>query len=870
MADRVSSLLSLPWRLPLEGARQLTRLALGPLTSLAGNRGGGGSTAAAVENGVDKLFRATEEAAGQLQSQTVDLLVDTATLRPFWEALQQDFSFFGPEPERGSQSQPELEYLKAINDTAPAGNSLVILVLSVLYTSVNRQAEGVRVFEGYLRNYAPRLEPWQRGVYLSSLALLKASQAQVTTLWQAGTLLELATSALDTARQAKEVTADEPDFSPQNGKLIARWVSGLLNAQLPAPLGNPQTAFADLTWVNDTITRTAERASQAYMFLRETYFQLARLYRNAGNQQEAERYLRLSTYTSFEDKKIILATLFSCDSNGLRDGIKHVSVNGNGTVFTLSGQDMSEFNFILSNDGKHLIAVDGGTREDTTETAWQALQAHFRESGIANPPPLTTVIYTHAHWDHIGGNLAYRRINPAVKFVSRDNFRVEQAEAVFLPPPYTWFLGTRFRIQPVAEFNAEVLIGTDGGQGTESLTIGGTRFELKLISGGGGETPDGMFVYLPEHRILFAGDFIVPWLGSPFNSEGDLDALLRSLDWISELQPALVLHGHEAVTLFYSQWQTLHRFRPHLAWLQRETLRLIHEHRTRVEIVNMTLYPPDILQPDQHDVQLPYLLMRESVINRLYKQTTGYWGPQLEAVDALTSEDFGSLLGRYLGLSPEAIAVAVNRMIANGDHELAGKTADWALTYFPDSAVLRDIQRRAYLYLMQKWQVANVFKFLMYAEHIAEPVPQLQPEITGPRSLDLGFSNASLEGRYELLLSTGGQRVAAVGAAIFDGRGGFAGEQEINVGTGKFSALALEGSYEVFDHGMGEGHLRMRPAQGEEVVLPFEFTVLQVEQRGPVRLVIEAQGIGRDAGFGVGAGSAEPVYLTRIWLNRLL
>src|SRR5687767_3853671 len=106
MADRISSLLSLSWRLPLEGARQLTKLAVAPLAGLF--RG----DSAAIDRNVDKLFRATEEAAGQIQEQTIDLVVDATTLRPFVQALQQNFTVFGPEPEIGSQKQPELEYLK--------------------------------------------------------------------------------------------------------------------------------------------------------------------------------------------------------------------------------------------------------------------------------------------------------------------------------------------------------------------------------------------------------------------------------------------------------------------------------------------------------------------------------------------------------------------------------------------------------------------------------------------------------------------------------------------------------------------------------------------------------------------------------------
>jgi acetolactate synthase I/II/III large subunit len=109
MADRVSSLLSISWRLPLESSRRLTRLALSPLTSLAGSGGTLGSMAAAVERGVDELFRATEEAAEQLQDQMLDLLFDTAQLRPFLEPLEQDVSAPDPEPAVGPDAgRPEL------------------------------------------------------------------------------------------------------------------------------------------------------------------------------------------------------------------------------------------------------------------------------------------------------------------------------------------------------------------------------------------------------------------------------------------------------------------------------------------------------------------------------------------------------------------------------------------------------------------------------------------------------------------------------------------------------------------------------------------------------------------------------------------
>jgi hypothetical protein len=33
---------------------------------------------------------------------------------------------------------------------------------------------------------------------------------------------------------------------------------------------------------------------------------------------------------------------------------------------------------------------------------------------------------------------------------------------------------------------------------------------------------EGMLVYLPDERVMFIGDVIMPYLGAPFVEEGDL------------------------------------------------------------------------------------------------------------------------------------------------------------------------------------------------------------------------------------------------------------------------------------------------------------------------------------------------------------
>src|SRR5207247_1736610 len=78
------------------------------------------------------------------------------------------------------------------------------------------------------------------------------------------------------------------------------------------------------------------------------------------------------------------------------------------------------------------------------------------------------------------------------------------------------------------------------------LNIGGSKFELIPVRGG--ETHDAMLIYLPDERVMFMGDVIMPYLGAPFDEEGDLQGLLDAIAVIVSRDPQHLLHGHEPLT----------------------------------------------------------------------------------------------------------------------------------------------------------------------------------------------------------------------------------------------------------------------------------------------------------------------------------
>ena len=68
-------------------------------------------------------------------------------------------------------------------------------------------------------------------------------------------------------------------------------------------------------------------------------------------------------------------------------------------------------------DGLELISIDAGTQPYSMKAAHQFLIDHCPDL-----PPLTTVLVTHAHWDHVGGITYVNQLDPAVKIYGRDNY----------------------------------------------------------------------------------------------------------------------------------------------------------------------------------------------------------------------------------------------------------------------------------------------------------------------------------------------------------------------------------------------------------------------------------------------------------------
>jgi glyoxylase-like metal-dependent hydrolase (beta-lactamase superfamily II) len=596
----------------------------------------------------------------------------------------------------GSHS-PELEYLKAVNSVAPPRDPQLLFLLMGQYSNANLQVEGSEFFSARMKEFGPRLTDAQKALYLSAIGLLRAQHASAVSLLHRVGYVKGTIAMLE---QAKELSGGQI--------FVVNWITGVVDAQLPTFFHRRIAAQNELAWCVENIDKAPQTG-----WLREVYYHVGKLALADGEQAKAQDYLRRSGYTDFS-KPITLTTPFSEEVlYGHAFSPRRIAEIVPGRVFALSGFEFTEYYFVVSDDGRELIGIDAGTRPDSAKSAYEALRAY-----VPRLPELTTVFITHSHWDHIGGHAYFRTLNPRLRFYARSNYQEEVARELDAPGIFgKRFFGERFNLEDVRSFKPDITI-----EHRTELTIGGTRIELIPVQGG--ETHDAMFIHLPGQGVLFVGDFIMPYLGAPFVEEGDFQGLLDAIDIVVQKHPRQLLHGHEPLTRNFASWAMLVQLKTDLGWLREQVLSAIRRGDERAVIHQANLIPPDLLSGNP-DVYLPYLILREHVIDRLYDQNVGYWQADMQGVDHLGRADRAELLVDYLGLSEKQLAKTVERLAADGKYELAASLLESCRSRFEHSESVAKAERLVYLKLMEKYQNTDPFKFILYSAKIGEQTPQM-------------------------------------------------------------------------------------------------------------------------------------------------
>ena len=149
--------------------------------------------------------------------------------------------------------------------------------------------------------------------------------------------------------------------------------------------------------------------------------------------------------------------------------------------------------------------------------------------------PVTHVILTHYHADHIYGLQTFKATGARIltheaarEYLNSDTARL-RLEA------------SRKDLAPWIDGNTRLLPADEWLPGDTELVVGGVRLQIRHV--GPSHTPEDEVVYLPQEKVLFAGDLV--FRGRiPFVGQADSGRWIKALDKLLAFDTGVIVPGH--------------------------------------------------------------------------------------------------------------------------------------------------------------------------------------------------------------------------------------------------------------------------------------------------------------------------------------
>ena len=148
------------------------------------------------------------------------------------------------------------------------------------------------------------------------------------------------------------------------------------------------------------------------------------------------------------------------------------------------------------------------------------------------PLPITHVIVTHYHADHVYGLQTFKALGARI-IAHRAAKEYLNSETARLRMEVS-----RKDLAPWVNADTHLVEADEWIDGDKELTLGGVVFKIKLV--GPSHTPEDLVIYVPQDKVLFAGDLVfrsrIPYVGQA-----------DSRHWISALDKLLVFDAQTIV-----------------------------------------------------------------------------------------------------------------------------------------------------------------------------------------------------------------------------------------------------------------------------------------------------------------------------------
>ncbi len=298
------------------------------------------------------------------------------------------------------------------------------------------------------------------------------------------------------------------------------------------------------------------------------------------------------------------------------------------------------------------------------------------------------IIYTHGHYDHVGGTKAFMKDNPEI---IASKFLPDRLDRYEMLAPYRARISAmQFNIPETDRPVRKIVRPTKTFLGDMIFTLGGKTFELHTAIA---ETDDVCWVFIPELKAAFIGDLLIgnhfPNIGNPWKPTR------YALSWAKELERVRAL---EPEHVFCNGAGTHFKGKEVIAALDAniEVIRSMHDQV--VEYINQDMHISEMIHavkiPD-HLKKSPYLRTfysrPEFFVYNVYRWYHGYFDhnpahllprPEKEVMN----EIFGLIW------DSEKIINRVEELFSKGQSQLALEVLDVLIQSKPDDIEARKLR----------------------------------------------------------------------------------------------------------------------------------------------------------------------------------
>jgi len=321
-------------------------------------------------------------------------------------------------------------------------------------------------------------------------------------------------------------------------------------------------------------------------------------------------------------------------------------------VYTAIGYQVSTNTMIVGDDG--LVIIDPGMMVP----AARQVRAEFEQ---LTDKPVRAIIYTHGHGDHTNGSPAFYDPDSGIQVWARSNFGSETArlseaglsggarpsntQGFDLLPEQKIGVGVAIPPQRAPAMMSDGVLRSPSRpagpiQPTHTFSEERVRLEISGITldlvAAPGETADQLYVWLPNQKIVFAGDNFYQSWPNVYPLRGTARRSIR--DWIASIdsmiqeEPEHLVGGHTAPMLGNAM-EVLTNYRDAMRWVHDRTIEGAKQFMTPDELVDYATLP-------EHLANLDYL--------------AEYYGSIWGTVRDIYAQDLGWFDGDPLSLHRES------------------------------------------------------------------------------------------------------------------------------------------------------------------------------------------------------------------------